>query len=450
MTFLNDNDMIEELLTDNKMAEVESSKTMRKELEVFEERHNEIEDIVNSSIDPVCAFLNMTDMQEVIEVNVNNVDELTWWLNISTMCFIECNKNINNHDFIHKLKRMLLEYCMETSIYENVKNNQYGEISLFDGFAYLNVFYFKRVMPSSDEVINGERNYRDIYRYFEDNKSCTLMQHEAYPFIEISDPKSSLLDKSKYENFYKKVFDSKDDNLDSYSIANQLKLIHESIVKIETASLIQNKWKSLLLTYTSEEIMINTNVVTETSPKNVEETIRVVKETITKIVGETVQNVVGETAPKVMEEVAQKVLEETKIKSQNGGFNITEQILYFLYITEDSYDALKEHSILHGRINVNSIDDSLDRIKKFERKGMSIKELEQYKLSLEKVKKYLSFQLKEKTTKLVKDKMQTAIKKVDNDIIKCENFIVQKKNEEEQAKKEKTKKKTEELPETTK
>ena len=442
--------MIEELLTDNKMAEVESSKTMRKELEVFEERHNEIEDIINSSIDPVCAFLNMTDMQEVIEVNVNNVDELTWWLNISTMYFIECNKNINNHDFIHKLKRMLLEYCMETSIYEHVKDNQYGKISLFDGFAYLNVFYFKRVMPSSDEVINGERNYRDIYRYFEDNKSCTLMQHEAYPFIEISDPKSSLLDKSKYENFYKKVFDSKDDNLDSYSIANQLKLIHESIVKIETASLIQNKWKSLLLTYTSEEIMINTNVVTETSPKNVEETIRVVKETIPKIVGETVQNVVGETAPKVMEEVAQKVLEETKIKSQNGGFNITEQILYFLYITDYSYDALKEYSILHGRINVNSIDDSLDRIKKFERKGMSIKELEQYKLSLEKVKKYLSSQLKEKTTKSVKDKMQTAIKKVDNDIIKCENFIVQKKNEEEQAKKEKTKKKTEELPETTK
>ncbi len=37
--------MIEELLTDNKMTEVESNKIMRKELEVFEERHNEIEDI---------------------------------------------------------------------------------------------------------------------------------------------------------------------------------------------------------------------------------------------------------------------------------------------------------------------------------------------------------------------------------------------------------------------
>ena len=46
----------------------------------------------------------------------------------------------------------------------------------------------KRVMPSNDEVINGERNYRDIYQYFEDNKSCTLMQHEAYPFIEIFRP----------------------------------------------------------------------------------------------------------------------------------------------------------------------------------------------------------------------------------------------------------------------
>ncbi len=438
--------MIEELL---KMAEVESNKTMRKELEVFEERHNEIEDIINSSIDPVCAFLNMTDMQEVIEVNVNNVNELTWWLNISTICFIECNKNINNHDFVQKLKRMLLEYCMETSIYEYIKDNQYGKISLFDGFAYLNVFYLKRVMPSNDEVINGERNYRDIYQYFEDNKSCTLMQHEAYPFIEISDPKSSLLDKSKYENFYKKVFDSKDDNLDN-NIANQLKLIYESVVKIETTNPIQNKWKSLLLTYTSEEIMINTNVVTETSPKVVEETIQnVVKETIPKIVGETVQNVVGETAPKVMEEVAQKVLEETKIKPKNGGFNITEQILYFYYITGYWDNKLKGHSILHGGINANSIDDSLDRIKKFDRKGMSIKELEQYKPSLEKVKKYLSFLLKEETIKSVKDEMQTAIKKVDDDIIKCEEFIVQKKNEE-QAKKEKTKKKTEELIGTTK
>ena len=60
------------------MADVESSKRMGKELEVLEKKHNEIEDIINSSIDPVCAILNMTDMQEVIEVNVNNVDELTY------------------------------------------------------------------------------------------------------------------------------------------------------------------------------------------------------------------------------------------------------------------------------------------------------------------------------------------------------------------------------------
>lgn len=394
MTFLNDNDMIEELLTDNKMAEVESSKTMRKELEVFEERHNEIEDIINSSIDPVCAFLNMTDMQEVIEVNVNNVNELTWWLNISTMCFIECNKNINNHDFIHKLKRMLLEYCMETSIYEHVKDNQYGKISLFDGFAYLNVFYFKRVMPSSDEVINGERNYRDIYRYFEDNKSCTLMQHEAYPFIEISDPKSSLLDKSKYENFYKKVFDSKDDNLDSYSIANQLKLIHESIVKIETASLIQNKWKSLLLTYTSEEIMINTNVVTET-----------VKET--------------------------NVTEEEKL-------NITEKLLIFHYLTGYSNNELKDFSIRYGGINVNSISKPLGRIMDFKCNKMSSKQLEQYKPSLEKVKNQLSSQK-------ITEKIQTAINEVDNDIIKCDERIETTKIEEEKAKEEKRKKFSKEI-----
>ena len=397
MTFLNDNDMIEELLTDNKMAEVESSKTMRKELEVFEERHNEIEDIINSSIDPVCAFLNMTDMQEVIEVNVNNVDELTWWLNISTMCFIECNKNINNHDFIHKLKRMLLEYCMETSIYEHVKNNQYGKISLFDGFAYLNVFYFKRVMPSSDEVINGERNYRDIYRYFEDNKSCTLMQHEAYPFIEISDPKSSLLDKSKYENFYKKVFDSKDEYLDSLkscNIANLLKLIHESIVKIEEENPTQREWKALLLTYTSKEIMNKTNVITDT-----------VKET--------------------------NVTEEEKL-------NITEKLLIFHYLTGYSNNELKDFSIRYGGINVNSISKPLGRIMDFKCNKMSSKQLEQYKPSLEKVKNQLSSQK-------ITEKMQTAINEVDNDIIKCDERIETTKIEEEKAKEEKRKKFSKEI-----
>lgn len=397
MTFLNDNDMIEELLTDNKMAEVESSKTMRKELEVFEERHNEIEDIINSSIDPVCAFLNMTDMQEVIEVNVNNVNELTWWLNISTMCFIECNKNINNHDFIHKLKRMLLEYCMETSIYEHVKDNQYGKISLFDGFAYLNVFYFKRVMPSSDEVINGERNYRDIYRYFEDNKSCTLMQHEAYPFIEISDPKSSLLDKSKYENFYKKVFDSKDEYLDSLkscNIANLLKLIHESIVKIEEENPTQREWKALLLTYTSKEIMNKTNVITDT-----------VKET--------------------------NVTEEEKL-------NITEKLLIFHYLTGYSNNELKDFSIRYGGINVNSISKPLGRIMDFKCNKMSSKQLEQYKPSLEKVKNQLSSQK-------ITEKMQTAINEVDNDIIKCDERIETTKIEEEKAKEEKRKKFSKEI-----
>lgn len=397
------------------MADVESSKTMGKELEVLEKKHNEIEDIINSSIDPVCAFLNMTDMQEVIEVNVNNVDELTWWLNISTSCFIEYNKNINNHDFIQKLKKMLLEYCMETSIYEHIKDNQYGKIPLFDGFAYLNVFYLKRVMPSSDKVINGERNYRDIYQYFEDNKSYTLMQHEAYPFIEISDPKPSLLDKSKYENFYKKVFDSKDDNLDNNSIANQLKLIYESIVKVETENPTQNKWKSLLLTYASEEIMIKTYVVTD-----------IVKETNPKVVEETIRNAVKETIPKVMGEVVQKVLDETKIKSNNGGFNIMEQILFFHYITGYSNDDLKEYSVLNGRINVNSIDDPLDRIKSFKRESMSIKQLEQYKHSLEKIKKQLSSQ-SIKHSQLIKEILKNAIDNVDKDIINCDQLIEKKK-----------------------
>lgn len=378
MTFLNDNDMIEELLTDNKMAEVESNKTMRKELEVFEERHNEIEYIINSSIDPVCAFLNMTDMQEVIEVNVNNVDELTWWLSISASCCIECNKSINNHDFIQRLKRMLLEYCMETSIYEYVKDNQYGKISLFDGFAYLNVFYLKRVMPSGEEVINGERNYRDIYQYFEDNKSCTLMQHEAYPFIEISDPKSSLLDKSKYENFYKKVFDSKDDNLDNNSIANQLKLIYESVVKIETTNPIQNKWKSLLLTYIPENIKIEPErgMVTKT----VEETIDKIEET------------------------------DTEEDKKSNDLSVLERIMYFYYTTGYWGNDLKKHSVVFGKLNSSSVESKFKTLAKFER--MSKKELEPYKASLEKIKNLLSNNSS--------DVMSAVIDKIERDIKKCE------------------------------
>lgn len=190
--------------------------------------------------------------------------------------------------------------------------------------------------------------------------------------------------------------------------------------------------------------MINTNVVTETSPKEVEETIRnVVKETIPKIVGETVQNVVRETAPKLIEEVAPKVVEETKIKSQNGSFNIAEQILYFYYLTgysDDDLEKLKKDAILFLRINVNSIDVPLDRIKNFIENNMSVSQLVQYKPSLVKVKKYLSSQLEEKTLQSIKDKIQTVIDKVGNDIIKCDKRIETIKIEEEKAKKEKRKK----------
>ena len=182
------------------MAEIESSKKIGKELQKeLKEEYDEMVYIIESAKDRTLAFLHMTDCQKVVNVDVNSVDEFTWWLNISAMSFIEYNKNSNTNAFIPKLKKILLEYCLKTSINEYIKDMPCGKIPLFDGFAYLDVLYLKEVMPNTDEVINGERNFCDIYQYFENKKSDLLMQHEAYPFIEVSSSEPSLLlDKSMY------------------------------------------------------------------------------------------------------------------------------------------------------------------------------------------------------------------------------------------------------------
>lgn len=395
-----------ELFNGNNMTEIESSKKIGKELqEALKKEYDEMVYIIKSAIFPKVAFLNVIDCQKIVNVDVNNVDELTWWLDISAMSFIEYNKNSNTNVFTPKLKRMLLEYCLKTSINEYINDIPCGKIPLFDGFAYLDVFYLKEVMPNIDKVINGERDFCDICQYFENNKSVPLMQHEAYPFIEIPSPEPLLLlDDSMYEKFYKKVFAGKDeysDSLKSCNIANRLKLIHKPIVKIETENPTQNKWKSLLLTYISEEIMIQTDVVTDT-----------VKKTASKIVGE--------------------IKVDEREKSNNSDF-IVEKLLILHYLTGYLNDDLKDFSIRFGGINVNSISKPLGRIVNFRCDKMSSKQLEQYKPSLEKVKNQLSSQK-------ITEKIQTAIDKVDNDIIECGKRIYNKKKEEEQAKKEKLQK----------
>ena len=343
-----------ELFNGNNMTETESSKKIEKELqEVLKKEYDEMVYIIKSAIFPKVAFLNVIDCQKVVNVDVNNVDELTWWLNISAMSFIEYNKNSNTSVFIPKLKRMLLEYCLKTSINEYIKDIPCGKIPLFDGFAYLDVFYLKEVMPSNDKVINVERDFCDICQYFENNKSDPLMQHEAYPFIEIPTPEPLLLlDNSMYEKFYKKVFAGKDeysDSLKSCNIANRLKLIHKSIVKVETTSPIQSKWKSLLLTYIPENIKIEPErgMVTKT----VEETIDKIEET------------------------------DTEEDKKSNDLSVLERIMYFYYTTGYWGNDLKKHSVVFGKLNSSSVESKFKTLAKFER--MSKKELESYKASMQ-------------------------------------------------------------------
>lgn len=119
-------------------------------------------------------------------------------------------------------------------------------------------------------------------------------------------------------------------------------------------------------------------------------------------------------------------------KSNNSDF-IVEKLLILHYLTGYLNDDLKDFSIRFGGINVNSISKPLGRIVNFRCDKMSSKQLEQYKPSLEKVKNQLSSQK-------ITEKIQTAIDKVDNDIIECGKRIYNKKKEEEQAKKEKLQK----------
>lgn len=258
-----------------------------------------------------------------------------------------------------------------------------GKIPLFDGFAHFNIFYFKSVLGGkADYVENGRRVYVDSFQWCEENQECGIMQHEAFPFIEIPSSEniySELLNESRYKKLYNEAIKDPD-FCNSPVVYERLKLIYASIMKIESAEPELNKWKSLLLAYIPDNIKIEPE--REMVAKTVEETTDKIEDTDT----------------------------EEDEKSNNSDF-IVEKLLTFHYLTGYSNNELKDFSIRYGGINVNSISKPLGRIIKFKYNMMSIKQLEQYKSSLEKVKNQF---LSQKIT----EKIQAAINEVDNDI-KC-------------------------------
>lgn len=404
MTFLNDNDMAE-----NKAAEFFDNLFGPDRNRVHEARYRMKEQ---------AAFFELVRTQKKIKVKMNPIEDFLWWMDISKECLEGYAQNNIGYNIVPNLKKLLVKYCRDTYIWQRINgkirrkdltsdDNKYklvermeGKIPLFNGFAHFNIFYFKSVLGGkADYVENGRRVYVDSFQWCEENQECSIMQHEAFPFIEIPSSEniySELLNESRYDKLYNEAIKDPD-FCNSPVVYERLKLIYASIMKIESAEPELNKWKSLLLAYIPDNIKIEPE-----------------REMVTKTVEET------DT--------------EEDEKSNNSDF-IVEKLLIFHYLTGYSDDDLKYFSIRFGGINANSIGKPLGRTINFEYKKMSSKQLEQYKLSLEKVKNQLSSQK-------ITEKIQNAIYKVDNDIIKCKKFIVQKKNEEEQAKKEKQKKKS--------
>lgn len=320
------------------------------------------------------AFFELVDNQEELEVNTNPVEDFLWWMDISKECLDGYVQNNIGYNVIPNLKKMLVNYCRSTYIWQRINENIEGKISLFNGFAHFNIFYFKSVLGGkADYVENGRRVYVDSFQWCEENQECSIMQHEAFPFIEIPSSEniySELLNESRYENLYNEAI--KDPSFcNSPIVYERLKLIYASIMKIESAEPELNKWKSLLLAYIPDNIKIE-----------------IERDMVTKTVEET------DT--------------EEDEKSNNSDF-IVEKLLIFHYLTGYLNNELKDFSIRFGGINVNSISKPLGRIMNFEFNKMSIKQLEQYKPSLEKVKNQF---LSQKIT----EKIQVAINEVDDDI----------------------------------
>ncbi len=320
------------------------------------------------------AFFELVEHQKTIEVETNPIEDFLWWMDISKECLDGYVQNNIGYNVIPNLKKNLVNYCRSTYIWQRINENIEGKISLFNDFAYFNIFYFKSVLGGkADYVENGRRVYVDSFQWCEENQECSIMQHEAFPFIEIQSSEniySELLNESRYKKLYNEAIKDSD-FCNSPVVYERLKLIYASIMKIESAEPELNKWKSLLLAYIPDNI----NIELERDM-----VIKTVEETDT----------------------------EEDEKSNNSDF-IVEKLLIFHYLTGYLNNELKDFSIRFGGINVNSISKPLGRIMNFKFNKMSIKQLEQYKPSLEKVKNQF---LSQKIT----EKIQVAINEVDNDI----------------------------------
>lgn len=356
------------------------------------------------------AFFELVRIQKKIKVKMNPIEDFLWWMDISKECLEGYAQNNIGYNIVPNLKKLLVKYCRDTYIWQRINgkirrkdltsnDNKYkfvermeGKISLFNDFAYFNIFYFKSVLGGkADYVENGRRVYVDSFQWCEENQECSIMQHEAFPFIEIPSSEniySELLNESRYKKLYNEAIKDSD-FCNSPVVYERLKLIYASIMKIESAEPELNKWKSLLLAYIPDNIKIE--IERDMITKTVEETTDKIEET------------------------------DTEEDEKSNKLSVLERLMYFHYTTGYWEDDLKKHSVLFGKLNASSVNSKFKILSRFEsipekevmseKKVMSKKELEPYKASLEKIKNLLPN----------KKAMSAVIKKIEDDIKKCED-----------------------------
>ncbi len=308
------------------------------------------------------AFFELVEHQKTIEVETNPIEDFLWWMDISKECLDGYVQNNIGYNVIPNLKKNLVNYCRSTYIWQCINENIEGKISLFNDFAYFNIFYFKSVLGGkADYVENGRRVYVDSFQWCEQNQECSIMQHEAFPFIEIPSIDkiySELLNESKYEKLYNEAI--KDPSFcNSPVVYERLKLIYASIMKIESAEPELNKWKSLLLAYIPEKVKWG--------------------------------------------------LENDKC--DNNGVTILEKLLVFYYLLGCTDKGALSAAVFCGEIKESSLKKPKEKIDT-KHKDRTYTELQSYLQSLKKVKELLS----ESQSCRVKE----VLSKIDNDIKICE------------------------------
>lgn len=340
------------------------------------------------------AFFELVEHQKTIEVETNPIEDFLWWMDISKECLDGYVQNNIGYNVIPNLKKNLVNYCRSTYIWQRINENIEGKISLFNDFAYFNIFYFKSVLGGkADYVENGRRVYVDSFQWCEENQECSIMQHEAFPFIEIQSSEniySELLNESRYKKLYNEAIKDSD-FCNSPVVYERLKLIYASIMKIESAEPELNKWKSLLLAYIPDNIKIE--IERDMVTKTVEETIDKIEET------------------------------DTEEDEKSNELSVLERLMYFYYTTGYWGGDLKKHSVLFGKLNASSVESKFKKLSKIERifekevksekKVVSKEKLKPYKTSLEKIKNLL----------YDKNAMSVVIEKIEDRIKICKDEI---------------------------